>query len=205
MEQNLKLRGNNGTLFSNPGPYRRLVGRLIYLTITKPEITFLVNMLSQFMQMPRQPHMDAAMRVLRYLKSSPGTGILMPSSNTLQLSGYSDFDWASCPATRRSVTRYCTFLGNSPIYWRTKKLSTVSRSSVEVEYQAMETTTCELVWLKYLLHDLGNTHSQPMLLYCDNQGALHVASNPVFHERTKHIELDCHVVCEKLQVGVIHT
>jgi Reverse transcriptase (RNA-dependent DNA polymerase) len=205
MEQNLKLNPETRQLLDDASSYRRLIGRLIYLTITRPEITYAVNILSQFMHSPRRPHMDAAVRVLRYLKSCPGKGVLMPSENSLQLSAFCDSDWASCPMTRRSITGYCTFLGNSPISWRTKKQNTVSRSSAEAEYRAMAVATSELMWLKTLLADLGVHHARPMHLYCDNRVALYIAANPVFHERTKHIEIDCHVIREKVQAGEIQT
>jgi hypothetical protein len=129
----------------------------------------------------------------------------LPASNNLQLKGYCDSNWANCPMTRRSTTCYFILLGQSPISWKTKKQDTVSRSSAEAEYRAMAMTTCELQWLRYLLHDLGASHSTPSLLYCDNQAALYIAANPVFHERTKHIELDCHVVREKIQNGSLRT
>ncbi|GKV02885.1 hypothetical protein SLEP1_g15266 [Rubroshorea leprosula] len=194
MEQKLKLTPSTGSPLSDPMKYRRLVGKPIYLTITRLEISYVVHTLSQFMQAPRQPHLDAAMRVLRYLKSLPGQGIFLSSSSSLQLLAYCDFDCASCPTTRRSTIGYLTLLGNSPISWKTKKQSTISRSSVEAEYRAMASTVSELLWLKGLLKTLGVDTSQPMQLHCDNQAAIHIATNLVFHERTKHIELDCHFI-----------
>ncbi|XP_042944481.1 uncharacterized mitochondrial protein AtMg00810-like [Carya illinoinensis] len=148
MEQHLKLTAQDGDLLPDPGLYRRLVGRLIYLTITRPDIVYAVNTLSQFMHAPQVPHMTAAIRVLRYIKGCPGQGIFFPSSNSTHVSAYTDFDWASCPTTRRSTTGYFIQLGTSPLSWRTKKQSTVSRSSAEAEYRAMAVTTCELTWLK---------------------------------------------------------
>lgn len=131
MEQNLKLTNSDGELISNVSSYRRLIGRLLYLTVTRPDIAYCVQTLSQFLNEPRQPHYLAAIRILHYLKRSPGQGILLSSSSALHLQAYCDSDWASCPNTRRSVTGYCVFLGHSPVSWKSKKQSTVSRSSAE--------------------------------------------------------------------------
>lgn len=111
MEQNLKLNNDDGELLHDPATYRRLVGRLIYLTITRPNIVHAVHILSQFMQSPRTTHKEAAIRLLHYLKRSPGQGILLPASNNFQLKGYCDSNWANCPMTRRSTTGYFILLG----------------------------------------------------------------------------------------------
>ena len=202
MEQNHWLTTKSGSPIADPARYRRLVGHLLYLTITRPDLTYSVHILSQFMHDPRQGHWEAAMRLLRYLKSCPGHGILLPVNNSLQLQAYCDSDWASCPMTRRSVTGYLLKLGPASVSWKTKKQATVSRSSSEAEYRAMANVTSEVVWTRNLLKFLGI--SVPSVhLYCDNLAALHIANNPVYHERTKHIEVDCHFVRECIASGDI--
>ena len=204
MEHNLKL-SDNGEILKDQAKYRRLVGLLIYLTITRPDITHSVHVLSRFMHEPRTPHMETALRILKYIKNTPGQGLFFSSQNELALNAYCDSDWAGCPTIRRSTTGYCIFLGSSLISWRSKRQKIVSLSSAEAEYRAMAGTCCELSWLRYLLKDLGVLHPKPALLHCDNKAALHIAANPVFHERTRHIEMDCHFVRDKIQDGSIVT
>ncbi|PKI51811.1 hypothetical protein CRG98_027784 [Punica granatum] len=204
MEQRHRLSTSSSDLLSDSIKYRRLIGRLIYLTITRPEISYSLHILTQFMQEPRQDHWDAAIRVLRYLKQSPGQGIfLRPTS--LELEAFCDSDWASCPLTRRSITGYFIMLGGCSVSWKTKKQTTVSRSSAEAEYRAMAVTVSEIVCLRSLLSSLGVQMAAPTHLFCDNQAALHIAANLVFHERTKHIEIDCHFVREHIKTGLVNT
>lgn len=149
--------------------------------------------------------MDDATRVVKYLKGSPGMGILFSARSTLHLTAYCDSDWTSCPMSRRSLTGFCFKLGNSLASWRTKKQSTVSRSSAEAEYRAMATTSCEIVWITRLLSDMGVIFSEPASLFCDNRAALHIAANPMFHERTKQIDIDCHLVRDYIKAGCLQT
>ncbi|RVW29596.1 Retrovirus-related Pol polyprotein from transposon RE1 [Vitis vinifera] len=180
MERGLKL-SDKSDLLKDLGHYRRLVGRLIYLTVSRSDITYSVHVLSRFMHQPRKLHMEATLSVVRYLKNALGQGLFFSSNSDFRLRAYCDSDWAGCPITR-SVA-----------------------SSTEAEYRAMTGACCELTWLRYLLRDLGVLHREPALLYCDNKAALHIAANPVFHERTRHIEMDCHYIRDKIQDGSVTT
>ncbi|KAF5477874.1 hypothetical protein F2P56_004483 [Juglans regia] len=142
MEQHLKLNDTNGALLVNPASYCRLVGHLIYLTISRPDIAYTVNLLSQFMHAPREPYQQTALCLLRYLKTTPDYGLFFSSAYSFQLSAYYNSDWASFPMTRLSTTGFVVKLGDSPISWRTKKQSTISRSSAEVEYRVMANISC---------------------------------------------------------------
>jgi len=187
------------------GLYQRLVGKLIYLSHTRPDIAFVVSVVSQFMHDPREMHLQAVNRILQYLKGSPGKGILFKRGGNMVLEAYTDADYAGSLVDRRSSSGYCTFLGGNLVTWRSKKQNVVARSSAESEFRSMAMGVCELLWLKIILDDLKIRWEGPMRLYCDNKSAISIAHNPVQHDRTKHIEVDRHFIKEKLDNGLICT
>ena len=171
----------------------------------QPDLSYSVNRLSQYLANPRSTHLQAVHRILQYIKGTIGQGMYFPFSSTTQLKAFIDSDWGACIDIRRSINGFCIFLGESLISWKFRKQSTFSRLSAEAEYQAMANTTCELVWLMSFLPDFCIEHKQPTILFCDNEATLHIAANLVFHEQTKHIEIDCHLVCEMIQTGCLKT
>ena len=183
--------------------YRRMVGKLIYLTITRPDICFAVNQVSQYMQAPKVHHWNMVERIMRYLREAPGQGVWMGCNKSTEIVGYCDADWAGDRVDRRSTTGYCTFIGGNLVTWKSKKQKVVSCSSAEAEYRAMRKLTSELIWIRNLLRDLGIETTTPITMHCDNQAAIHIASNSVFHERTKHIEVDCHKVRQAVEQKII--
>jgi hypothetical protein len=146
------------------------------------------------MTAPRSVHYAVVLRILRYVKGTLFHGLHFSSHSSLDLRVYLDVDWAGDPTDRRSTTSYCFLLGDSLISWRSKKQSVVARFSTEAEYRALSDTTSELLWLRWLLHDIGVSQTSNSPIFCDNRSAIHIVHNDVFHERTKHIEIDCHFV-----------
>ncbi|GJX46110.1 retrovirus-related pol polyprotein from transposon TNT 1-94 [Tanacetum coccineum] len=203
MDSDVKLQADIGTPLPDPEVYKRYIGTLIYLTITRPDICYIVLLLSQFMQNPTSVHMQAVKHLLRYLLNSPGQGILLAHKSVVQLTAYCNSDWASCPMTRRSNTGYCILLGQSPVSWKSMKQRVVSRSLAEAEYRAMALTCCEVTWLVSLLKDLGLKDLGLVDLKCDNKSTIYIVANPLFHARTKHIEIDYHYVRDQNKRGEV--
>lgn len=204
LEYNTHLSPSEGKLLEDPARYRQLVGSLIYLTATRPDISYAVHLVSQFMAAPCSTHFAAVLRILRYVKGTLFHGLHFSIHSSLELQCYSDSDWAGDPTDRRSTTGYCCFLGTSLISWRSKKQTFPARSSTEAEYRALGDTTTELLSLRWLLADMGAAQVSPTPLYCDNQSAIKISHNDVFHERTKHIEIDCHLVRAHVLRGTVH-
>jgi hypothetical protein len=190
MDLHLQLRPTDGTPLEDPSRYRHIVGSLVYLTVTRPDIAHAVHILSQFVSAPTSVHFGHLLRVLRYLRGTSSQCLFYARDSPLHLYAYSDSTWASDPTDRCSVTGYCIFLGSSPLVWKSKKQSAVSRSSTEAELRALATTTAEIIWLRWLLADFGVSCDAPTPLLCDNTGAIQIANDPVKHELTKHIGVD---------------
>ncbi|PKU62528.1 putative mitochondrial protein [Dendrobium catenatum] len=189
-------------VLSDPHLYRRITGSLQYLVLTRPDIAFSVNLLSQHMQDPLPQHIYMLKRLLRYLKGTIDFGIPITKSN-MCLHSFSDADWAGDPISRKSTSGYCSFLGNTIISWTVKKQTTVARSSTESEYRALAALTADIIWLRRILSDFGISLTSPTDIYCDNTSAIAIANNPVFHARTKHIEIDHRFIRDHIHKNTI--
>ncbi|GJT79163.1 ribonuclease H-like domain-containing protein [Tanacetum coccineum] len=168
-------------LLENITDYQKFIGKLIYLTNTTPDISYVVHCLSRFMHSPLTSHRKIAFKILRFLKSCPGLGIHITKTSGMFLNAYSDADWAKCIVTRKSVTGYCVFLNNFFVSWKSKKQNTLSKSSTEAEYRALASVTSDVIWILNILKDLQIEKLLPVSLHCDSNLAIKIAANLVFH------------------------
>ncbi|KAH9658913.1 hypothetical protein KPL70_023664 [Citrus sinensis] len=200
-----KLSKFMGSKYSNPTQYRSAIGGLQYDVLTRPKIAYAVNKLSQFMASPLQPHWLACKRVLRYLKETIDYDLSFRKSDSFDLVAYSDADWGSDPDDRRSTSGYCIYLGDNLVSWSSKKQSVVSKSSAESEYRAMALACTEITWICSVLKEINVKLSCTPLLLSNSTSAAAIATNPILHSKTKHIEIDIHFVrdmVEKKEVEV---
>jgi hypothetical protein len=169
-----------GTPVADPTGYRSLAGALQYLIFTRPNIAYAVQQVCLHMHDPREPHLTALKRVLRYLRGTIDFGLLRRSPTT-ELRVYTDADWAGCPDTGRSTSGYAVFLGDSLVSWSSKRQPIVSRSSAKAEYRAVANDVAEATWLRQLLQELHSPLARSTLVFCDNVNAVHLSTNPVQH------------------------
>ena len=203
VDTNPKVSADSGAPVADPSDYRSLAGALQYLTFTRPDIAYAVQQVCLYMHDPREPHLAALKRILRYIRGTLHLGLHLRPSTLDDLVVYSDADWAGCPDTRKSTSGYAVFLGDNLVSWSSKRQNTVSRSSAEAEYRAVANGVAEASWLRQLLHELHTPLRRAILVYCDNISAVYMSSNPVQHQRTKHIEIDLHFVREKVAMGAV--
>ncbi|GJX52954.1 ribonuclease H-like domain-containing protein [Tanacetum coccineum] len=193
--------GPDGVPVQDPTLYRSLAGGLQYLTFTRPDLSYAVQQVCLYMHDPREPHFAALKRILRYVQGTLELGLQLYASATTSLVGYTDADWAGCPSTRRSTSGYCVFLGDNLLSWSAKRQHTISRSSAEAEYRGVANVVAETAWIRNLLRELHSPLLTATLVYCDNVSAVYMSANPVQHQRTKHIEIDIHFVCDMVKAG----
>lgn len=184
----------SSTTFEDPTLYRQIVGALQYLALTRPDISQAVNKMAQYMHSPSVHHWQAVKRILRYLRGTLDHGIVFRRSNSNALTAYSDADWGGDKLDRKSTSAYVIYHGANLVSWCSKKQKTVARSSTDSEYRALATTASELYWLCCLLRELRHPLPSAPRIWCDNVTATYLAANPVFHSRSKHLELDFHFV-----------
>ncbi|WVZ84579.1 hypothetical protein U9M48_031602, partial [Paspalum notatum var. saurae] len=183
--------------------FRSLAGALQYLTFTKPDIAYAVQQVCLHMHTPREPHLAALKRIVRYIQGTLDLGLLLWPSASSDLVIYSDADWAGCPDTRKSTSGHAVFLGDNLVSWSSKHQMTVSRSSAEAEYRVMANVFAEASWLRQLLQELHVPLRRSTLVYYNNISTVYMASNPVQQQRTKHIEIDFHFVRDRAALGEV--
>ena len=193
-----KLLQTSDILYSDPTRYRQIVGALQYLTFTRPDICYAVNKVCQFMHSPTDGHWSLVKRIVRYLQGTTSYGLHITRGSSLSLHGFTDADWAGSLDDRKSTGGYVVYLGSTPISWKSGKQRTVARSSTEAEYKALADGTAEILWIRALLSDLHFSSDPMTILWCDNLGATYLSVNPIFHARTKHVEVDYHFVRDRV-------
>jgi histone deacetylase 1/2 len=185
-------------LFSDATRFRQIMGALQYLTFTRPNISFAVKRVCQFMHAPTDSHWAAVKCILRYLRGTASHDLHITRSFSFALHGFTNADWADNVDDRKSTGGYLVFFGQTPISLKSGKQRTIARSSTEAEYKALVDGTAEVIWLQYLLTDLQILSGSAPIIWCDNLGATYLSANPVFHARTKYVEVDYHFVQDRV-------
>jgi hypothetical protein len=203
METKLKLLVDTSSELIDATLNKHIIGSLMYLTNTRPDICFVVNTLSQFLVEPRHIHLVVAKHVMRYLKGTLDCGLSYDGDHDFTLSGYIDSDWARSVSDRKSTSECCFSLGSTMISWQSRKQSNIALSTAEVEYIAACSANCEAIWLRKLLTDLFDLEMEANTILCDNQSCIKMTENPVFHDKSKHIEIRYHYIRDMVQRGAI--
>ena len=182
--------------------YRGMIGSLLYLNASRPDIMFATCLCARFQSDPKESHLIAVKRIFRYLKGTPNLGIWYPKDTGFDLIGYTDSDFAGCKIDRKSTSGSCQFLGRRLVSWYSKKQHFVSTSTAEAEYIAAGSCCAQILWMKNQLQDYGLALTK-ILILCDNTSAIAIANNPVQHTRTKHIDIRYHLLCEHVMSGTV--
>jgi hypothetical protein len=198
-----KLAGDSGPPVEDASQFHSIAGALQYLTFARPDIAYAVQQICLYMHDPREPHLTAMKRILHYLQGTLDYSLLLCRSSGSDLVVYTDADWADCLDTRRSMSGYAVFLGDNLVFWSAKRQTIVSRSSAKAEYRVVANGVAEATWLRQLLHELQTLPSQCTIVYCDNISTVYLSTNPIQHQRTKHVEIDLHFARENVVIGQV--
>ena len=180
--------------------YRGMIGSLLYLTASRPDIMFSVCLCARFQANPKESHLTAVKRIFRYLNGTKDLGLWYPRGDDFKLIGYSDSDFAGYKVDRKSTSGHCLFLGSSLISWSSKKQTSVALSTAEAEYMAAAACCSQVLWMIQQLKDIGFNYNE-VPIRCDNTSAISIAKNPVQHSRTKHIEVRHHFIRDHVEKG----
>ncbi|GJR74301.1 putative RNA-directed DNA polymerase [Tanacetum coccineum] len=200
---NQKLYMEEKAELADKGRYQRMVGKLIYLSHTRPDIAYTVGVVSQFMHQPQKNHMKAVLRILRYLKGTTGHGVLFKPNGHLVTQFYIDADWAGDKSNRRSTSGYFTVVGGNLVTRRSNKQKVVSHSSAKAEFRGIARGLTEVLWVRRLLTEIGYPPQDASKIMSDNKAAIQISENPVQHDRTKHVKVNRHFIKEKLEAEII--
>lgn len=193
----------SGVSLPDPKAYRTAIGSLQYLTLTRPDVAYAVNKLSQFMHKPTSDHWAALKRLLRYLNGTLDKGINLYKHSPSTLHAFSNSDWGGDRDDYTSTMGYVVFIGRNPITWCSKKQKSIAKSSTEAEYRAISSTTGELMWVQNLLMEMGVRLTDIPVIYCDNLSATYLSANPVFHSKMKHLAIAYYFIREQVQRGTL--
>ena len=189
----------------DPSQYRAMIGSLMYLTASRPDIMFAVCLCARYQANPKESHMKAVKRILRYLKGKPKLGLWYPAESDLKFVAYTDSDYGGCKSSRKSTTGGCQFLGGRIVSWQCKKQSCVSTSTCEAEYIAAGSCCSQVLWIQQQMRDYGlNFTHTPIMI--DNNATISITNNPVKHSKTKHIDIRHHFIrdCAEKKLIELH-
>ena len=179
-----------------------MIGSLLYLTASRPDICFSVGFCARFQADPRESHLEAVKRIIRYISTTISCGIFYTCETNAEIAGFSDADWGGNMKDRRSTSGGCFFIGNNIVAWHSKKQNCISLSTAEAEYIAAGSCYTQMLWMKHMVEDYG-LHQGILTLFCDNTSAINISKNPVQHTRTKHIELRYHFIRDLVERNIL--
>ena len=202
MSPNIKLTVGLLGKSIDPSPYRSMIGSLLYLTASRPDISYSVGVCARYQANPKESHMIALKRIIKYVKTPAEFGVWYSKDTSDILAGYSDVDWVENADDRKSTLGGCFYVGNNLVSWTSKKQNSIYLSIAKAEYIAAGSYCTQLLWMQKLLHDYGICQEY-LTIYCNNTSAINISKNPVQHSRTQHIEIRHHFIRKLVEDGTL--